>query len=52
MPSRLRLRSLWFSVHKWIGLLLAILVVPISLSGSALVWHDWLDGRLNPERSV
>ena len=52
MPSRSSLRSLWFSVHKWIGLLLAILVVPISLSGSALVWHDWLDGRLNPERSV
>lgn len=52
MPSRLRLRSLWFSVHKWIGILLAILIVPISLSGSALVWHDWLDSALNPEREV
>jgi uncharacterized iron-regulated membrane protein len=52
MPSRPRLRSLWFRVHKWIGIMLAILVVPISLSGSALVWHDWLDERLNPERSV
>lgn len=52
MPSRTRLRSLWFSVHKWIGLLLAILIVPISLSGSALVWRDWLDATLNPERSL
>jgi uncharacterized iron-regulated membrane protein len=49
---RIRLRSLWFSVHKWIGLLLAVLIVPISLSGSALVWHDALDAALNPEREA
>lgn len=47
-----RLRALWFSVHKWTGILLAILIVPISLSGSAPVWHDWLDAKLNPEREV
>src|SRR5215218_2208617 len=47
-----RLRRFWFQVHKWIGLALAILIVPISLTGSALVWHDWLDEKLNPERSV
>jgi uncharacterized iron-regulated membrane protein len=41
---------MWFSVHKWIGLLLAALVIPISLTGSALVWHDWLDETLNPQR--
>ncbi|HEX8468736.1 MAG TPA: PepSY-associated TM helix domain-containing protein [Allosphingosinicella sp.] len=51
-PTRPRLRSLWFQVHKWIGLALALLIVPISLTGSALVWHDWLDERLNPERAV
>ena len=50
--STIRLRGLWFSIHKWIGILLAILIVPISLSGSALVWHDWLDGAVNPERHV
>jgi uncharacterized iron-regulated membrane protein len=50
--SKIRLRSLWFSVHKWIGILLAILIVPVSLTGSALVWHDWLDETLNPERVV
>ena len=48
--TTLRLRSLWLSVHKWIGLLLAVLIVPISLTGSALVWHDWLDETLNPQR--
>ncbi|HYD36756.1 MAG TPA: PepSY-associated TM helix domain-containing protein [Allosphingosinicella sp.] len=48
--TTLRLRGLWFSVHKWIGLLLAILIIPVSLTGSALVWHDWLDERVNPQR--
>lgn len=43
-------RKLWFQVHKWIGLLLAVLIVPISLTGSALVWHDWLDEQANPQR--
>ncbi|HET9640839.1 MAG TPA: PepSY-associated TM helix domain-containing protein [Allosphingosinicella sp.] len=47
-----RLRRLWFQIHKWIGLALALLIVPVSLTGSALVWHDWLDERLNPERAA
>ncbi|HEX9965765.1 MAG TPA: PepSY-associated TM helix domain-containing protein [Allosphingosinicella sp.] len=51
-PTQSRLRSLWFQVHKWIGLALAALIIPVSLTGSALVWHDWLDERLNPERSA
>ena len=29
---------------------LAILIIPISLTGSALVWHDWLDAKLEPQR--
>jgi uncharacterized iron-regulated membrane protein len=48
--SKTQMRSTWFSVHKWIGLLLAVLIIPISFSGAALVWHDWLDAKLNPER--
>ncbi|QPQ54837.1 PepSY domain-containing protein [Allosphingosinicella flava] len=48
--AKLRLRNLWFSFHKWIGILLAVLIVPISISGAALVWHDWLDETLNPGR--
>ena len=51
-PLKLRLREFWFQVHKWLGLTFAILIIPISLTGSALVWHDWLDERLNPERVV
>ena len=46
----IRLRSLWFQIHKWLGIVLAILVIPISLSGAALVWHDWLDEQVNPQR--
>ena len=46
----LRLRGIWFQVHKWIGLLLAVLIIPISLSGSALVWHDGLEEILHPGR--
>lgn len=48
--NRVGLRKLWFQIHKWIGLLLAILIIPLSLSGSALVWHDWLDETINPRR--
>jgi uncharacterized iron-regulated membrane protein len=50
--SQQQLRRLWFQVHKWIGLALALLIIPISLTGSALVWHDWLEEALNPERKV
>jgi uncharacterized iron-regulated membrane protein len=49
-PTAVRLRSLWFQLHKWLGITLAILVIPISLTGAALVWHDWLDEQINPQR--
>jgi uncharacterized iron-regulated membrane protein len=48
--TKKQLRALWLQVHKWIGLLLAVLIIPISVTGSALVWHDWLDARLEPQR--
>ena len=48
--SKKQLRSAWLQVHKWIGLTLAILIIPICLTGSALVWHDWLDAKLEPQR--
>jgi uncharacterized iron-regulated membrane protein len=48
--SKSTLRGLWFSVHKWIGLLLAVLILPVSSTGAALVWHDWLDEVLEPQR--
>ena len=48
--TKKKLRATWLTVHKWIGLTLAILIIPISLTGSALVWHDWLDSKLEPRR--
>lgn len=48
--TRFRLRRWWFQVHKWIGILLAVLVIPVSLSGAALVWHDALDRGIHPQR--
>jgi len=50
MTTTLRLRGYWLQVHKWIGLILAVLILPISVSGAALVWHDDLDQMLNPGR--
>lgn len=48
--TKMKLRNLWFQFHKWIGILLAIVIIPLSLTGSALVWHDWLDETVNPSR--
>jgi uncharacterized iron-regulated membrane protein len=48
--TKIGLRNAWFQVHKWIGLILAILIIPLCLTGSALVWHDALDKELNPQR--
>ena len=44
------LRRLWLNVHLWIALGLAVLLIPISISGALLVWHDDLDALLNPSR--
>ena len=50
--ATIKLRKLWLQVHKWVGLLLAMVIIPVSVTGSALVWHDGLDEMLNPERVV
>lgn len=48
--NAIRWRRRWFTVHKWIGLILAVLIIPLSLSGAALVWHDGLDRLVNSGR--
>lgn len=48
--SKHRLRATWFQVHKWIGLALAVLIVPLCLSGSWLVYADAIDAAMHPER--
>jgi uncharacterized iron-regulated membrane protein len=44
------LRRLWLNIHLWIGVGLAVLLIPISISGALLVWHDHLDALVNPDR--
>lgn len=48
--TKIGLRNTWFQVHKWIGLILAVLIIPISITGSALVWHDQIDEWMYPAR--
>ena len=48
--SKIALRNVWFQFHKWIGLLLAVLIIPLSLSGAVLVWDEAVDHVLNPAR--
>ncbi|HTS42402.1 MAG TPA: PepSY domain-containing protein [Xanthobacteraceae bacterium] len=43
-----RMRRLWLNIHLWIGLGLAVLLVPISLSGALLVWHDEIEAGYQP----
>jgi len=45
-----RLRRLWLDVHLWIGVGLLVVLAPLSLSGSYLVWHDPIDRALHAER--
>lgn len=45
-----RLRRLWLDVHLWIGVGLLVVLAPLGLSGSILVWHDQLDRALHAER--
>jgi len=46
--TKVQLRNAWFQVHKWIGILLAIILIPLSITGSMLVWDEPLDRLLEP----
>ena len=50
MGSRQAWRKAWWQVHKWLGLALMILFVPLGLSGIVLAWDDAIDHALNPQR--
>ncbi|HET6971258.1 MAG TPA: PepSY-associated TM helix domain-containing protein, partial [Phenylobacterium sp.] len=45
-----RLRRLWLDVHLWIGAGLLVVLVPLSVTGSILVWHDAIDRALYSQR--
>src|SRR5689334_7589613 len=44
------LRRIVVNVHLWIALGLAILLIPISLSGAVLVWRDQIEAAIYPSR--
>ncbi|MBU3078814.1 PepSY-associated TM helix domain-containing protein [Sphingomonas quercus] len=48
--TKVGMRNAWFQVHKWIGLILAIAIIPICVTGAALVWDEPLGEMLNPQR--
>ena len=50
MASRQAFRKAWWQVHKWGGLLLMALLIPLGLSGVVLAWDDAIDHALNPQR--
>ena len=43
-------RSIWRRLHRWTAIAAMVLLVPISLSGALLVWHDALDAMMHPAR--
>lgn len=44
-PAR---RQLWLTVHRWLGLFLLLLSIPIGLTGSVNVYHREIDRWLYP----
>ena len=41
-------RQLWLLVHRWLGLALLLLSIPLGLTGSANVYHREIDRWLHP----
>lgn len=46
---KLRLRRLWITTHRWIGLTVGLLFVLVGLTGSVLVFDHAIDEWLHPE---
>lgn len=46
--TKVQMRNVWFQIHKWIGIILAIILIPLSITGSMLVWDEPLDRLLQP----
>ncbi len=51
-PMQSRLREICFFVHRWVGAVLALYMLVISLSGVSLVFHDELSEWACPSPAV
>lgn len=47
----MRARGVWLALHRWIGLVCALLVVVMGATGAALVFENDIDRALNPATS-
>ena len=45
------MRRVWLKAHLWVGLLIALPLIVVAISGAALVFEDAIDRRLNPSIS-
>src|SRR5262245_33958946 len=50
MAVKADLRKFWWTLHRWVGVGLCVLLVPIAVSGALLVWKDQLDALIQPSR--
>lgn len=48
--ARLRLRALSRTVHLWIGVALFVVLAPLGVTGSLLVYDDQIDALIHPQR--
>src|ERR1700679_4380490 len=48
--ARLQLRSLWRNLHLWIGGGLCVVLAPLGVTGSLLVFDDDIDKWAHPQR--
>lgn len=45
-------RNFFYQVHLWTGMIAALVIIPLGLTGSYLVWHIEIDSYLHPDRAV
>jgi uncharacterized iron-regulated membrane protein len=48
--KRIQWRRQWRNIHLWLGLSLFVVLAPLGLSGSLLVWDDAIDKLQHPRR--
>lgn len=52
LSPRARVRRLWLTIHRWLGLALLVPMAVLGVTGSAQVWPEETEALLNPQREV